>query len=181
MPRIGVIENPRQPGADNLSDAVPAQTILPVTDVFEHPFESDAHFTCYYPSGSNFTQKQWPRLNKPTLAKLRSAEVDLKFPLLAIDIDNPGHLPWASDDAVKHFFESLEHASKEFPLSTRWWCAYTTRHGARLVYILGLRHHRRGVRGQAPMALPATQPVRHRSRHGCQRLDEDLSRSVRSA
>jgi hypothetical protein len=88
------------------------------------------------PSGSNFTQKQWPRLNKPTLAKLRSAEVDLKFPLLAIDIDNPGHLPWASDDAVKHFFESLEHASKEFPLSTRWWCAYTTRHGARLVYIL---------------------------------------------
>jgi len=134
---LGVLEHKHQTGAMNLTDSVPPQIIMPLTDIFETPFNTDAHFTCYQPVG-NFHDKEWPRLNKPILPRLRALDVDLAMQMIVLDYDNPGHLPWSSREQVDDFINMLQYLSKTngFVAASEWSCFYTTKHGARLVYIL---------------------------------------------
>lgn len=134
-PRIGVLESRTQTGAENLADEVSPQEIMDISEVFETPFDGDAHFTVYQPIG-NIKEETWPRLNKPILPRLRSLEVDLAMHLIVLDYDNPGHLPWASAQGVRNFLTALDHVAQKFPLAAEWCCLYTTKHGARLVYWL---------------------------------------------
>lgn len=137
MKQIGVLPTRNQPGANALTDRVPALEVMPYREVFETPFSTDAHFALYEPVG-NFHQKTWPRLNKPVLDRMRAHDADLAFGMLILDYDNPGHVPWAGPESVDSFLRVLRRTahSAEFPLADQWSCLYTTKHGARLVYLL---------------------------------------------
>jgi hypothetical protein len=132
---IGVQATRFQAGADNLSDPVEPLHILPIEEVFETAFETDAHYSCYQPIG-NFNQDHWPRINKPVLPRLRAVDADLALHILPVDFDNPGHLPWSSPEAVEFWISQLAKAAEDFPLADQWACLHTTKNGARLVYLL---------------------------------------------
>lgn len=70
-----------------------------------------------------------PRLNKPSLAWIRSQGGDVILPVMFADIDNPNHTPWESL-GVEADFDTLSPAAQVAS------AIYTTRAGVRLVYVL---------------------------------------------
>lgn len=139
-PPIGVMPTLEFKGLSNLNqdpDEKPARPLgtYPWEVVWEQEYATDAHFLCYYPVGLG--QTRWARLNKSVLPQIRALGegADVVTRVLAFDFDNPGHAAW-SDDALALWLEALAEASEEQPLCWQWSVLYTTRHGARLVYLL---------------------------------------------
>jgi len=131
---IGVMEDKFQEGISELSDQVPPLTISPFVDAFKKRWEDDAHFVTYFPI-NNDSQPHWPRITKPALSKLQAVGVDLQTELLVLDYDNPGHGKW-TPEMLTVFLNQLQELAVSWPTAWEWTLLYTTRNGARLVYVL---------------------------------------------
>jgi hypothetical protein len=120
-------------GIDDLAQAGVAFHWLPLEQAMQTAWQTDAHFVTYYPV--NTQQPTFPRMNKPVLPKLRHMGADIVTQIFAFDFDNPDHVPWT--DALRQQFWGLLHrACNLFTLASQCSLLYTTKAGARLVYIL---------------------------------------------
>lgn len=106
--------------------------ILRWDEAFERQWDSDAHFVCYTLRDD---EEQLPRCNKRMLPHLREIGGDLLTRVFALDFDNPGHAAW-TEEALEQWLEQLIAVAFEDPVLWSWALLYTTKHGARLVYIL---------------------------------------------
>ena len=120
-------------GANDLSQEtlmrVVAMEALPLAEMLEKQYETDAHFVQY---GLASRSEPIPRLNKPILPHLRAKGDDIVYNFFAFDFDNPLHQAWDTkrEEEVSAALDALKHPLNE-------WCAfYTTKHGYRLIYEL---------------------------------------------
>ena len=130
-PHVFVLPAKFQAGIDNLSDTVDPLMSGPFAEAFARQFDTDAHFVTY----SLKSQGDIPRINKPALPHLRQAGDDLLTTMLVLDYDTPNHSRWTPEAQAK-WLEDLAALSESFPLAWQWTLLYTTRNGARLVYVL---------------------------------------------
>lgn len=103
--------------------------VMSLSEMLTTGFRTDAHFVCY--QVTNFPL--WPRCNKGLLREIRSEGEDIVLPILAFDWDNPGHVVW--DDSLLDSFARRIDAIEDDVLK-RWHATYSTKHGARLIYVL---------------------------------------------
>jgi len=119
-------------GAESLDDArALAMTSSPFLRAFQTNYSTDAHFVTYYVPGDDAI----PRLTKPILSRIRLNGGDVACSLLVLDWDTPGHAP-LTPALFDGFFASLVAADATFPPAMQWTLCYSTRNGARLVYIM---------------------------------------------
>lgn len=137
LPDVAVLPSKRVPGLGTLSES-PQHTALerlPLIECFEREWATDAHFVTYGVFGPDGQDFEHPRLNKSVLAELRAKDCEVYCTMLVLDYDNPGHAEW-TDEALVEFVDKLEAARAAKPHLFSPTAVYTTRHGARLVYVL---------------------------------------------
>lgn len=130
---IAVAETKYVVGLDQLDDQAPALSILPIETAFCTGWNTDAHFVCYQPVGCG--DGAWPRFKKPVLPRIRLRGGDIRTQIFGFDYDTPEHKPW-DPGLLAQFWEALAVASTREPLIDQFSLLYTTKSGARLVYIL---------------------------------------------
>ena len=155
LPRVGVMSTRAWNGANNLTEDARPLLIEEWRDVWTTPYDTDAHFVCYFLTGTG--QSRWPRCNKVLLSKLREVDCDIQTQLLVLDFDNPGHVAW-TEETLGQWLAQLALAADGEPLAWQWNVLYTTTNGARLVYVLD-------------EAIPVDQAEGHH-RWLCQRMRE---------
>lgn len=107
--------------------------MVPFEEAFSREWEIDAHFVTYdVPSFEDF-----PRLNKSSrvLQDLIDDGHEVVTTMFALDYDNPEHVAWTPEMLVE-FEGRSRHAAQAEPLIGGWHAYYTTKHGARFVYVL---------------------------------------------
>lgn len=107
--------------------------VVDFAKAFKDDWATDAHFVGYRPSTFEPGQS-WPRINKSCLSKIRALGVDLLTNLFVFDYDNPGHRPWQPGE-WEQFLERLATAAAAWPMIADFRLLYSTRNGARLVYL----------------------------------------------
>lgn len=132
---LGIAPSARTKGAKSPDDQAPFLTQMPFDEALTSIHHTDAHFVTYLPVGMA-PGTEFPRCNKPLLGHLRTAGYDLHRTMFALDWDTPEHKPWGETITVKAFESMFINAVKEFPMLGDYACAYYTRSGVRLVYIL---------------------------------------------
>src|SRR3990172_3426674 len=101
-------------------------------DLCETEFISDAHFVSYCIPG----EEKIPRLRKPIVGQLLALGTDVLVHSFIFDWDNPGHEAW-TEESFNNFLNSLHTISQsKFPLLSEYTIFYTTRNGARFVFVL---------------------------------------------
>lgn len=121
-------------GADVWPD--PSATELDITtfeDAFTAEWPFDAHFVTYDVPGLD----RFPRLKKSgnSLANLRADGYDVVATMFALDYDNPDHSAW-TPEMLEEFQDNVSRAAKLDDMLDGWRAHYTTKHGARFVYVL---------------------------------------------
>lgn len=150
-PRLGIMSTKYFKGLQDLGDeGVRPLLIMPWDSAWEEEFATDAHLVTYYPVGTG--QSRWPRYSKVAYGQLRNTveEADLLTQCMILDYDRPEHAPWGSLEEIGDWLEQLAATADEEPLAWAWNVLYTTKSGARLVYLLeepvpvqeGEAHHR---------------------------------------
>jgi len=138
LPVVGVLSTRATEGATAL-DTPGLEIVLPTPlgDALARPWTTDAHFVTYALSVGADWAETWPRCNKPSLPRIRERGGNLWSTCLVLDWDFPrtaaGTREWTAGQ-WKAFRESLRLGVKT-PLDD-WAWLYSTRHGARLVYVL---------------------------------------------
>jgi len=135
LPLIGVMPEKTMQGANDLSDEVSALTVLPFEEALSTPWSTDAHFVTYLVRAKGHDEKTLVRCNKALLPKIRMAGGELVTSLLVLDYDNPDHAAW-TDESKGTFLSRLQDVADAWPMAWDWAALYTTRHGARFVYVL---------------------------------------------
>lgn len=131
-PYLAVADTKYVEGIDGLNDLAPALAFLPIQDAFNTRWSSDAHFVCYHPVNS---PQPFPRLNKPVLPKMRMLNADIMTNVFAFDYDNPNHAAW-DPGLMQQFWNVWHEAVSRCPMLDQFSLLYTTKAGARLVYLL---------------------------------------------
>jgi hypothetical protein len=107
-------------------------------EAFTAEWDIDAHFVTYDVIGKDGVGlPEFPRLKKSSevVAILRDIGCEIVQTMFALDYDNPEHAAWTPE--AKAEFESLVTVKGEIdPLIVGWQVYYTTKHGARFVYVL---------------------------------------------
>lgn len=142
-PRSIVLESVKEVGASQLvpQEGKPVPLIRqarPLRELLREHFPAKRYVTPYEVVG----ESSWPRLNAPVLPELRRSGVDIRCGWMAVDLDfrpqGPG-TPKGSwgvfDDALQSILEKLG-ASPLLAQITEPTAFYTTRHGARAIYVL---------------------------------------------
>lgn len=105
----------------------------PIEEVIEQEHATDAHFICYALRSGD----EMPRVNKVCLPQIRAAGDDLLLRLAAVDIDRVPHEPWRDAEEAWDFLAMLQdYAEGLWAPGAKWRYAYTSKQGARLVYVL---------------------------------------------
>lgn len=130
---IAVAASKYMRGVKDLSGQAEPLQLVQIQRAFATAWQTDAHFVCY--RAVNTGQDLFPRLTKPVLLKLRSKGAEVVTRVFGFDYDNPGHKPW-TDELYQDFFQRLHTAAARWPLAGCWSLLYTTKHGARLMYVL---------------------------------------------
>lgn len=131
LPPIALCPEKFMVGMANLDDAVPTVPTVPFEDVFTQDSRTDAHFLTYL----IHPLQPFPRLRKVALPKLRAAGAEVFSTMLVHDWDTPGHVPW-TPELFGAFAAQWSGIVAEWPLAGQWSCMYTSRNGARIVYVL---------------------------------------------
>jgi hypothetical protein len=131
LPRVGILPHRAVNGINRLDEARHALEVRDLYEALTRKHTTDAHFTTYELVG----ESQWPRLNKPVLSQLREKGVLVKSRLLVFDFDNPAHAEWTRE-SYEAFETQLAHVTGQEPLLNSYYAYYTTKSGARLVYVL---------------------------------------------
>lgn len=133
VPYVAVADNKFLQGANNLTERCTALHWMGLREGFGAGWQTDAHFVCYHVVGAG--QIAFPRLNKPVLPKMRHMGADIVQHIFAFDYDNPEHQPW-TPELYGLFWQKLKEATDRWEIAGRWSLLYTTKAGARLVYVL---------------------------------------------
>lgn len=112
-------------------EQVPPTQRAPLRAVLEQEHSWWAHFLCYDLAGVP-AETPCPRLAKPLLHEIRELGADVVARVVALDWDTPGHAR-LTEQNLEPFSRAVLAAPA--PLSS-WYAAYTTAHGARIVYVL---------------------------------------------
>jgi len=137
LPDVAVLPSKRIHGLASLAESPDHVALerVPMLECFERSWSTDAHFVTYTVRGPEGQEYPHPRLNKSVLADIRDQGCDVCCSMLVLDYDNPSHAGW-DDFMLMHFVDQLEAARAEKPHLFSPTAIYTTRHGARLVYVL---------------------------------------------
>lgn len=120
-------------GIDDLTQSGLAFHWLPFEQAITNGWPTDAHFVTYFPVNSG--SSTFPRFKKPLLPKMRHHGADIMTQMLAFDYDNAGHGPW-TPDLLSGFWWLLSQVVAQWPMADAWHVLYTTKAGARLIYVL---------------------------------------------
>lgn len=131
LPLVAILPDKFMKGASNLSDPVTSLIVTDFQTAFRSQYATDAHFITYVVTN----QSTWPRLNKPVLPRIRMLNNDVLTTMVVLDYDNPNHQPWMPGQ-LEQFIGQLSDVAVSWPLAMRWTLFYTTKNGARLVYVL---------------------------------------------
>jgi hypothetical protein len=104
--------------------------VTPLETALSTHYDTDAHFVTYVIDGG---EEDLPRLNKPCLKELEEAGADVRCTMLVLDFDNPDHAQW-TQETLGDFCEKIAH--HENSIVREYTAFYTTKHGARFVYVL---------------------------------------------
>ena len=121
-------------GAESLNqvqDRAPLE-VFEYQEVFKRRHFTDAHFLCYYVDGVDWTLR---RMNKTILSEIRAVGGDIVTRMLALDYDNPGHTGWTQDKLSAFVDKVVDLQQQGFEPADKWTTFYTTRNGARFVYV----------------------------------------------
>lgn len=154
LPKVGVAPQREYRGMETFTPPKVSDNRGPVRALecvpFEHvffpfdqvqgatPWRTDAHFLCYRvvdPNDPTNTQA-WPRCNATILPELRARGCDIHMTMLVFDFDNIGKRRWQEGEVQKFCEFLVEQAKAGHWLLMSWTCFYTTKHGARFVYVL---------------------------------------------
>lgn len=123
-------------GAESLAQGanLPEFQMVIFQQAFHETWNYDAHFVTYDVRG---TEEGFPRLRKncAVVDELRAMGLDVVQTMFAFDYDNPEHAAWTPEGLVT-FKQRVEDAVLVNPLMGAWRIFYTTKHGARFVYLL---------------------------------------------
>src|ERR1035437_8999646 len=139
LPVVAYTDDKYVLGCNHPHDFREAWPQLPLLEVFTKQHETDAHFVAYQCR----PLEPFPRLNKPILPLVRGEGGDILLTMLVLDYDNPGHAPWGPGE-LDDFLGKLEDAAigppggPGWPVADQWTLLYTTRGGARIVYVLAV-------------------------------------------
>jgi hypothetical protein len=149
LPTIGVMPSREQKGANSLimveQGKVQGLQTLPLDAALAEPWPTDAHFVTYRPTDPAI--ETWPRCNKPILSELRVRGVDLLTTMLVFDYDRPEHRAWDAaypapgiepdgGPTTEQWYDGFIQCVSKSPPLDQWSCIYTTRNGARIIYVL---------------------------------------------
>ena len=142
-PLIGVVEDKRTSGIYALKqEGARPQIPATIKAACEAAWTCDAHLTCYFPAGPEGLVEHsqgWPRINKmvsTVISEMQAHGCDLLTQVFAFDFDLPKHRAWIDQQDVMRVFEELERIGAEDQRIGEWAYFYTTRGGARIIYIL---------------------------------------------
>lgn len=138
---VGVLSSKYTKGVSTLLDPPQeACSVVTFQEMIHTQWPTDAHFVNYAVSINGDSGEPFPRLRKTMIPYIRthhSGALAVMSQALVFDYDNPGHEPWESrTDSLPQFFDRLQGLADRFPLLWQWSCLYTTRAGARLIYLL---------------------------------------------
>ncbi len=107
---------------------------LPLSQALARCWANDAHLLVYTLVDEDGTRCR-ARVSKrsPLVTELLARGGRVEVPLLAFDFDNPGKCEW-THESRDAFLDQLRAATEGTPLEPT--ALYTTKHGARLVYVL---------------------------------------------
>lgn len=150
---IGVLRSKRMPGAQDLSEIPQLEPAAQygLVEAFTQAFPDDAHFLCYYATGVQppsglFTPaphtrypleheiEPYPRLRKAGLYRLRALGAEIMCWGVALDFDNEDHQPW-NPHLRAAWNTTWSRAMAANPFFANYSFYYTTRSGARVVYV----------------------------------------------
>lgn len=137
LPTIAYTDDKYLTGANQLHDPREAWPQSPFLELFTKRHDHDSHFVAYQCR----PLEAHPRLNKPILPQVRAEGGDILLTCLVLDYDNPGHAAWQPGE-LDEFLGKLEDAAVGppggigWPIADQWTLLYTTRGGARIVYVL---------------------------------------------
>lgn len=132
-----VLPEKRWRGINTLDEKARPLEVRPFWDALHTHWGSDAHFVAYHFRDSGQTRPV--RVNKACLPYIRAVSgLEIMTNVLALDYDLPGHQSWGDvgEDALSDFLRHLELCAEHEPLCWQWTYFHTTKHGARLIYLL---------------------------------------------
>ncbi len=107
----------------------------PFEQVLSTPFPTDAHCVFYCLREKDGTLSACPLLRKAVLPDIKAAGCEVVSIGFGLDFDTVGHVP-LDDDHLAALYEKLSAAWDKDTRLGNWAAWYTTRHGARVVYML---------------------------------------------
>jgi hypothetical protein len=110
---------------------------MPLRQMLEAEYSSDAHMTCYAVKWKDGTTSDIPLMKKQSkvLSQIRKEGGDFLTTCIAFDWDCPGHAK-LSEEFLKDFLTKFLTAGAADDRLDTWTCVYTTRHGVRIIYDL---------------------------------------------
>lgn len=149
LPRLAVADTKFIKGISRLTDPADAMQVMPLRDALATRFGTDAHFCCYSVTDNGVEAEAWPRLNKVVLDAIEAANGRVFCTMLVIDYDTKdnldaeryqakkdgeGKVAW-DDELIEEFWLKLDAATEDngLPMPN---VVYTTKNGARFIYVL---------------------------------------------
>lgn len=130
LPHVAYLPSKMVKGVDNLADEATPMCFVPFLEALRKRHETDAHFVVY----SITNHEAFPRINKPCLPRIKLQGEEVMASMLVLEYDNPGHAPWTPGQ-IDQFLAKLETVSQKCPDVMEWTVFYTTRAGARFIYV----------------------------------------------
>jgi len=149
LPNIAVAETKFIKGVSRLTDPADAMQVMPLREALATEFGTDAHFCAYSVVEAGVEAPAWPRLNKVVLDAIEAANGRVYSTMLVIDYDTKdnldaetyaakkdteGKVAW-DDELIEEFWLKLDAAVEDngLPMPN---VVYTTKNGARFIYVL---------------------------------------------
>lgn len=147
LPNVAIGATKFVTGASRLTDPVEPLRVMPLRQAMQEQFGSDAHFCCYVVHEDGHEAEAWPRINKVVLDAIEKAGGRVYSTMLVIDYDTKdnvdadtlrtkaieGKVAW-DDELIEEFWQKLDTAvDAGLPMPN---VVYTTKNGARLIYVL---------------------------------------------
>lgn len=139
LPHVAVLRDKFLTGLNSFAEAgempLTMTEVLPLDAALQRSWGTDAHFVTYLPfeGGSPAIGDPFPRLNKAILGEVRERGGDICTTMLVVDWDLPGHVAWEEGQPDAFVAQLPELYEAGLPRPTFF---YTTRGGARWVYVL---------------------------------------------
>lgn len=125
---VAIVPSRNVEGANSIDDDVMGLEVLPLDEALLRTYDTDCHLQ---PAVIDPLEEVQPRLNRPVLRSVRSADADVVLHSVFIDVDNADHKPWSPMLAEATLLSLLDEYG-DGPLEHAG--VYATRAGFRIVF-----------------------------------------------